>query len=155
MIIVEEAVLLRALQGVIDLFLIPKFNELNMNASGDWIESLTPEVEGEHGVIKGKYYTYWLVNGRQPGTYAPIAPLIRWVGFKLGLSGKDAVSAAYAINNKIKNEGTTHYETQGTDLLDVLKSPEVTQYLYTTIGLSLVGQITLELKRRLWQTIQQ
>ena len=40
------------------------------------------------------------------GTYVPITVLARWAGRKLGLSEKEALSAAYAIQTKIANEGT-------------------------------------------------
>lgn len=36
--VLTETDIKQVLQGVIDLYLIPKFNELNMNATGEWIE---------------------------------------------------------------------------------------------------------------------
>lgn len=43
--------------------------------------------------------------GRMPGKAPPFDPIHEWVRVKLGLQEPDATSAAWAIVNKIKNEG--------------------------------------------------
>lgn len=134
------------MQEVIDTFLIPKFISLGMNASGRWIKSLEARAENNRGEIWGLDYTYYLVNGRSPGKRPPIAPLVRWVGYKFGLSGQQATSAAYAVANKIASEGTSYYPS-GTDLLEILQSKEVTQFVFEKISANLSGQITAEIKR--------
>jgi hypothetical protein len=113
------------LKGVIDLFLIPRFEELGMNASGEWRDNL--EVRGSS--IWGRSYTEQLVYGRRPGTFAPIAPLIKWVEVKLGITGQEGIGVAWAINHKIKNEGTSYYQQGGTTLLEVLNEPETLDYI--------------------------
>lgn len=143
---IPEQSILNAMQGVIDNVLIPKFIELGMNASGEWINSLEARVNGQTGEIWGRDYTYYLVNGRAPGNRPPIQPLIRWVGYKLGLSGVEATGAAFAIANKIAKEGTDYFP-DGTDLLEVLSSKETTQYVYDTIGAELSGQIRASIVR--------
>ena len=145
---VTDQLIIQTLQEVIDLFLIPKFMALGMNASGSWISALTPAVENGKGVIKGKYYTYYLVNGRAPGNAPPVAPLISWVQNKFGISGAQGVGIAYAVSKKIAKEGTSYYPS-GTELLEVLQSKEVTDYIYEKIRVDLKNSVTLEIKRML------
>lgn len=136
------------MQEVIDKFLIPKFISLGMNASGQWISSLQARAESGRGEIWGMDYTRYLVNGRAPGKRPPIQPLVQWVGYKFGLSGQEATGAAFAIANKIAKEGTDYYPN-GTDLLEVLQSPDVTQYIYDSAQVELVGVVSAEIKRNL------
>lgn len=153
MIAVSDEILTQTLQEVVDNFLIPKFLSLGMNASGSWIKALRVEVVNGKGYIKGKDYTYYLVNGRSGGNKPPITPLISWVQQKLGKSGREGIGIAYAVQNKIAKEGTDYYPN-GTDLLEVLQSKEVTQYIYTRIGQNISGQLQSEIKRRLKQTFK-
>lgn len=136
------------MQGVIDNFLIPKFNELGMNASGQWINSLMPMVSNGNGEIWGMDYTYWLANGRKPGTAPPVSALIPWVTAKLGVGGSQARSVAFAVAQKIKNEGTEYYPN-GTDLLTVLESKEVKDYIYSRFGQGITAQINELLKKQI------
>ena len=138
--------IIQTLQEVVNNFLIPKFINLGMNASGSWINSLEVGVENGRGVIKGKDYTYYLVNGRAPGNAPPIAPLVSWVGYKFGLSGREALGAAFAISKKIANEGTSYYPN-GTDLLEVLQSKDVTDFIYEKLRIDLKNKVTLEIKK--------
>jgi len=153
MITVSDELLTQTLQEVVDTFLIPKFLSLGMNASGSWINALRVEVVNGTGYIKGKDYTYYLVNGRAGGNKPPITPLINWVQQKLGKSGREGIGIAYAIQNKIAKEGTDYYPS-GTDLLEVLQSKEVTQFIYTRIGENISGQLQSEIKRRLKNTFK-
>lgn len=62
-----------------------------------------------------------LEDGRQPGTYVNaegIAALTAWAGRKLGVSGKDATSAAFAIATLIHKRGLPgrHYLAQAAPL---------------------------------------
>lgn len=131
----------RVMRGVIERFLIPKFLSLGMNATGDWINALEARADENTGEIWGLDYTEYLVNGRPPSEKKPpIAPLVRWATAKLGVSGQQAVSVAFAVSNKIAKEGTSYYPS-GTDLLEVLESKEVSQYIYTELGASIAGQV--------------
>lgn len=151
MIQVDDDIIKAAMQGVIDEFLIPKFISLGMNASGKWIESLQADAIGGVGYIRGLDYTWYLANGRSNlGDAPPVQPLISWVGNKFGLYGEDAKRAAFAIRHKIKEKGTDYYP-QGTDLLEVLDSIEVQQYLYTKIGLGMRGKLRNEIMSRVWR----
>lgn len=142
----------QTLEEVIQIYLIPKFLSLGMNASGSWINSLSVEVIDGTGYIKGKDYTYYLVNGRAPGNRPPVTPLISWVAQKLGKTGAEGKGIAFAIANKIAKEGTEYFPN-GTDLLEVLQSPEVTNYVYQQLGGYMAGQIRSEIVRQLKATL--
>ena len=114
---------------VVERFLIPKFNELGMNATGQWLDSLETEARENVGVIRGQDYSEFLARGRANGNMPPIEPLITWVGAKLGLYGAEATSAAWAIAKNIAAEGTTWYQKGGSDLLEVLESEEVVSFI--------------------------
>ncbi len=148
MITISDDNLREIMTEVIRVFLIPKFIALGMNASGSWISALEARAENGRAEIWGADYTYYLVNGRADGNRPPIQPLIRWVGNKFGLSGQEAISAAFAIANKIEKEGTDYYPN-GTDLLEVLESPEVSQFIYTRLAVDINGQIAAQIKRQL------
>lgn len=129
---IPEELIIETMQNVIDLFLIPKFLSLGMNASGQWLNTLEPRVNQGNGEIWGMDYTYWLANGRKPGKRPPVSALIPWVNAKFGIGGKEAVSIAWAVAKKIENEGTEYYP-QGTDLLEILHSQEVINYIYSQL----------------------
>lgn len=152
MITVPDEVILQTMQEVIDTFLIPKFVALGMNASGQWISSLEARVVNGRGEIWGRDYTYYLVNGRAPGKRPPIAPLISWVGHKFGLSGAAAISAAFAVAKKIEQEGTEYYPN-GTDLLQVLTSPDVSTFVYNRYGVQIAAQARLQITRIIKNTL--
>ena len=133
------------LKGVIDLFLIPRFEELGMNATGEWRDNL--EVRGSS--IWGRHYTEQLVYGRAPGKYAPIAPLIKWVEVKLGLAGREAVGVAYAINHKIANEGTNYYQQGGTTLLEVLNEDATLDYIRDESMKIVKDKVMVDINRQL------
>lgn len=130
----------RVLNDVVNRFLIPKFIDLGMNATGDWISALEVRVNENTGEIWGLGYTEFLVNGRAPGKRPPITPLVRWASAKFGISGQEAISTAFAVANKIAKEGTSYYPS-GTDLLEVLESNEVSNYIYEELGGVVAGQI--------------
>ncbi|MDY3521320.1 hypothetical protein PG614_02405 [Riemerella anatipestifer] len=125
-----EAVLLK----VVDLFLIPRFKELNMRASGEWEESLEVVAEQNKGVIRGRHYSEQLAKGREGGSLPPVEAIEKWVKVKFGLSGKEARQRAWAIAKKIEQSGTTHYQKGGTDLLEVLEEPRVILFLQEELG---------------------
>lgn len=145
---ISDDVIIQTMQGVIDNFLIPKFISLGMNATGSWINALQPRAVNGNGEIWGMDYTYWLVNGRKPGKMPPIAPLITWVNAKFGIGGPESKGIAFAIAQKIKNEGTEYYP-DGTDLIEVLNSPECKAYVEQQLGIWITVEITKTLKKQL------
>jgi hypothetical protein len=145
---IPDELILSTMQGVIDNFLKPKFISLGMNATNNWINSLTPMVVNGNGEIWGMNYTYWLVNGRAPGKRPPVSALIPWVNAKFGIGGKEAVSIAWAVAKKIEKEGTEYYP-DGSDLLEILYSSEVTNYIYSQYRIGFNVEINKILKKQL------
>lgn len=154
MIIIPNEKIIEVMQEVIDNYLKPKFIELGMNASGEWLNSLEPRAYNGNGEIWGRDYTYYLVNGRAGGSMPPITPLVNWVGNKLGIYGKEGLSVAFAVAKKIEREGTDYYPN-GTDLLEVLESPEVTQFVYNRFEIEISGMIRSQIVRSLQNTFSQ
>jgi len=133
------------LRNVIDLFLIPRFEELGMNATGQWKDNL--EVRGSS--IWGRDYTNQLVYGRRPGKFAPIAPLIKWVEVKLGLTGSQAVGVAYAVNHKLKNEGSNYFQQGGTTLLQILNEPKTLDYITQQASIIITDKVKADAFKQL------
>lgn len=137
------------MQWIVSDILIPHFMGLGLNASGEWVQNLNTRVEGDVGIINGRKYTEQLVWGRKPGKRPPISALEKWVQVKLGLSGKQALGAAFAIANKIAKEGTEIYKNNGTDLLEVLNKPENIKRINEYLGNRLKTEATLFIQRQI------
>ena len=133
---ISDETIIEAIQGVIDNFLKPKFISLGMNATGRWLDSLEARAVNGNGEIWGMDYTYWLANGRAPNKDQSIKAKVNfavWMAngndvFKSWLAAKGLTEYGVAIAYKIADKGTNYYPN-GTDLLDVLNSQEVKQYL--------------------------
>lgn len=145
---ISDELIISTMQGVINNFLVPRFIELGMNATGSWINALEPRITNGNGEIWGFDYTYFLANGRKPGKQPPVSALIPWVNAKFGIGGQQAVSIAWAVSKKIQKEGTNYYP-EGTDLLTVLESNEVKNYIYSRIQQGVTAQVTAILKKQL------
>jgi hypothetical protein len=133
------------LNEVIRLFLIPKHKELGMEATGEWINSL----ESKGNVIRGRKYTEQLVYGREAGKAPPIAPLENWVNAKFGITGKQATSFAFAISKKIAKEGTSWHQKGGSDLLEVLETRQVLEFINSKLSRYFQTEISLQIIRNL------
>jgi hypothetical protein len=130
---------------VVQKVLFPKFDQLGMNASGNWKE--TTRAEGN--TIIGPAYTEQLAKGRAPGARPPISPIEKWVEAKLGLSGKQATSVAWAISINIAKKGTTWHQKGGTDILEVLESKEVYDLFVKTYALEVKAILSDNFRRSL------
>ena len=137
------------MEWIVSDILIPHFMGLGLNASGEWVQNLNTRVEGDKGIINGRKYTEQLVWGRKPGKRPPISALEKWVQVKLGLSGKQALGAAFAIANKIAKEGTEIYKNNGTDLLEVLNKPENLRRINEHLGNRLKTDVMLFIQRQI------
>ena len=137
------------MQWIVSDILIPHFMGLGLNASGEWVQNLNTRVEGDQGIINGRKYTEQLVWGRKPGKRPPISALEKWVQVKLGLSEKQALGAAFAIANKIAQEGTEIYKNNGTDLLEVLNKPENIRRINEYLGSRLKTDAMLFIQRQI------
>lgn len=95
--------------------IITDLNNQNKNASLQLAKSLKSETSSTATLVtvrfKAKSYWRQVDKGRRPGKFVPIKPLVRWARLKLGLSGDEATSAAFAISRSIKKKGT-----KGTDI---------------------------------------
>jgi hypothetical protein len=131
------------LKEVINRFLIPKFNQLGMNASGEWLNSL----EVDYNTIRGRKYTEQLVNGRRGGSMPPINAIEDWVKAKFGYSGQNAKSMAWAVAKSIEKKGTSWHKKGGSDLLEVLESSECIDFINNEIGKYLKTELTLTFQR--------
>lgn len=149
MIYVTEQQIIIIIQKVVDNFLIPRFNELGMNATGQWLESL--EVVAKDGIsaIRGRDYSEQLAKGRASGKMPPIAPIERWVNAKLGIQGKQANSIAWGIAKKIQKEGTSWYQKGGTNLIELLSEPAIIEFINKEIQQTLTIKVEEKLKREI------
>jgi hypothetical protein len=143
--LIPDAKFEEILTEVINRFLIPKYDALGMRATGNWAQKL----EAKGNVIRGEKYTEQLVYGRAAGKAPPIAPLENWVQAKFGISGKQATSFAFAISKKIAKEGTTWKKRGGSDLLEVLETAEVINFINSKLARYFQAEITLQIQREL------
>lgn len=140
------------LNKVIELFVMPRFQELGMRASGNWEENVTGKSTGLNtGAIIGPDYTESLTKGTPPGTLVPIPDLVKWAKAKLNLSEEQATGAAYAIQKRIFENGTTWYQENGSDLMEVLEEPRTVQYVQEQVG----GKFQLKIEDQLRRNAQE
>lgn len=138
----------RVLTEVVNRFLIPKFIDLGMNATGDWINALEVRVNENTGEIWGLDYTEFLVNGRPPNKNQDKKALAKFAvgmfykneSYKRWLSARGLNEYGIQIAYKIAKEGTSYYPS-GTDLLEVLESNDVSNYIYKELGGVMAGQL--------------
>lgn len=139
---------------VIQRFLIPKFRELGMRASGEWEEN----VHARGNEIWGRDYTEYLSDGRPPNKDQDPEALHRWVGWAGSTFLKDWVQnkglnvSPYAVAYKIAREGTDWYPN-GSDLLEVLESKDVVDFINEGLSVFIIRDVTLEFKRYVKQLI--
>ena len=140
MLVIPPEVILEILNRVVDEFLVPKFHELNMNASGKWLESLEVDADHNTGVIKGQDYTKYLVQGREPNADQDPAALRAWAVYygKTVIAdwarAKGITIDPIAIAYKIARDGTTWHQKGGSDLLEVLSSPDVIAFINRNVA---------------------
>jgi hypothetical protein len=129
------------LNEVIDKFLIPRYKELGMEASGNWARQLEVRTKPNGGQIWGEKYSEQLVYGRRPGKMPPVNAISRW------LQQKGINANPWAVAKVIAEKGTTWYQRGGSDLLEALKDPETINYLNSKIAGFLQARVRLELIR--------
>lgn len=86
--------------------LVKAIDGIGLTMDGDVRQQAFAEVSGS-GIEFGSSaaHAQWVVSGTKPH-WAPVAPLIRYADKKLGLSGEEAKSVGYAIQQKIARVGT-------------------------------------------------
>lgn len=136
------------MDDVVERFLLPRFHELKMNATGDWEKAVTGEAEPNRGIIMGLDYTEQLVHGQKPTT-VPLTDLKRWAKAKFKVNDRVAEVVAARVQRKIKKKGTSWYEKGGSSLLEVLEEPAVINYINANLRTIVIPNITEHLKRQL------
>lgn len=132
------------LTNVINLFLIPKFNELGMKASGEWEEN----IEAKGNEIWGRDYTEYLTKGRPPNESddpKDIAKFARWAGATFigkWVQDKGLDLNPYAVAYTIAKKGTKRYP-EGSDLLEILETEEVKDYINQELSKVLIDRFIL------------
>lgn len=140
------------LNKVIELFVMPRFQELGMRASGNWEENVSGQSTGLNtGAIIGPDYTESLTKGTPPGTLVPIPDLVKWAKVKLNLSEEHATGAAYAIQKRIFEKGTTWYQEDGSDLMEVLEEPRTLSFIQEEVG----GKFQIKIAENLVRNAQE
>jgi hypothetical protein len=151
--LIPDSIFESVLNDVIKLFLIPKHKELGMEATGEWIKSL----EAKGNTIRGRKYTEQLVNGRNPNKNQNPKELRKWavgVGSPGGYiyewaKAKGVNIPPIAIAYKIAREGTSWKQKGGSDLLEVLETKEVINFINKEIGKYYIAETQLEIQRQL------
>ena len=98
------------ISNVIISALVEEIKLQGHNDTGKLINSFesTETETGKKTTIEILFFNYgmFLNYGRKPGSYVPFAVLFDWVKRRLNLSGLQARSATFAINQKIFKEGS-------------------------------------------------
>lgn len=141
----------QVIEKVINRFLLPRFHELGMEATGEWRHNLEIELGDDSATIKGRNYSEQLARGRKPGTLPPITPIKRWVQAKFGYGEEESESIAWAVAQKIKREGTTWYKKGGTNLIEILSEPETIEFVQN----ELEGILKVKIQENLIRNTQQ
>lgn len=104
--------------------LVAKYDALGMRASGAWAKELEVRSQGLKAGIWGLHYSEYLVNGRGPGKFPPIAAIEKWIEDK-GITPVDisVSSLAFLIARKIAREGTQYFKEAPTDLISDVLTP--------------------------------
>ena len=142
---ITESQIEEILDEVIKLFFIPKFDSYGMNATGEWKKN----VEAIGSSIWGRDYTEQLAYGRKPGSFVPIAPLQKWAMAKFGMDEQSALGMAFAVSKNIQKNGTTWYQKGGTDLLSILDTAPVINFINKKVAKIVTNLVKTELEAEL------
>lgn len=153
--LLTEADINAILREVVDKFLIPRFDDLGMNASGKWKDSLQTEYDKATSVgkIRGMDYTKFLTIGRNPNAdqseeglrafavWAGNTFIGDWVRDK-GISA-DPIAVAYSIG---KN-GTTWKQKGGSNLLEVFQEKQTIDFITSRVRAVVTPRVAEQLRR--------
>lgn len=154
-----EKAIAETMTWVVDTILIPHFQSLGLNASGEWIANVNTRVEGETGIINGRKYTEQLVWGRKPmkeglATHKEKAAWAYGMSqnnerFKNWLNIRGLSEYGFQVAYKIADVGTNIYQNGGTDLLEILERPETIQMINEHLSQHLKVEVQLYLEREI------
>lgn len=139
---------------VIDKFLIPRYIELGMKASGEWQQTLgVDRTSVNSAVIKGRFYTEFLTKGRGANRDQSPEGIRRWAVWAGSTFIKDWVQAKgisanpIAVAYSIARKGTSWKRKGGSDLLEVLTEPETIRYVQERLAVIARPRIAEQLRR--------
>lgn len=132
---------------IVENFLVPRFKELGMDATGEWQTNLEVIATDKTGIIRGRDYTQQLALGRRPGKRPPIAPIQKWAMAKFGLNEKEALGMAFGVATNIAKRGTTWHQKGGSTLLEVLSEQKVIDFIQDELKAIATVKIAEELQR--------
>ena len=143
------------LDDVIRLFLIPRFEQLGMNATGQWRDN----VEARGSSIWGEHYTVQLVNGRRPNADQSPDAIRRWSygmakfnpEFMRWLQARGLQEYGVQIAYKIGEQGTQYYRDGGTTLLEVLNEQQTIDYIAEQVGLIITDNMIKDINKQLFK----
>lgn len=155
--IVPSHIVEQTITDVVNLFLIPRFMDLGMNATGNWRNSLEVKMVSDGAEIYAPKYTEQLVWGRRPNQDQSPEAIRRWAygmanfneEFKAWLRARGLENYGIQIAYKIAEQGTSWYRKGGSDLLEVLQSDEVIEFISERLGSYVFKEVTLDLEREL------
>lgn len=156
-----EDEILMILEEVVDNFLLPRFNQLKMEASGEWRDSIETVYDGgDQGRIRGRFYSYWLAKGRNANRDQSPEGLRRWAVWAGSTFIKDWVrdkgipADPIAVAYSIAKKGTTWKAKGGSNLLEVLEEPETIKYIQNRMRAIVAPKIADELRRSAVQILK-
>lgn len=149
-----EDEILMILEEVVDNFLLPRFNQLKMEASGEWRDSIETVYDGgDQGRIRGRFYSYWLAHGRNANRDQSPEGLRRWAVWagstfiKDWVRDKGLAADPIAVAYSIAKRGTSWRAKGGSNLLEVLEEPETIRYIQNRMRAIVAPKIADELRR--------
>ena len=155
----DEQEIIETMQWVVDDILIPHFMQLGLDATGEWRESLNVRADGQTGIINGRKYTDQLVYGRKPNADQSHQAKAKWAygmanyndGFKKWLQVRGLNDFGFQVAYKIADVGTNIYQNGGTDLLEILETPEVQKKITQRFQGLITAKVQLMLEREIKQ----
>lgn len=136
-----EQILSKEADLLIDEFVV-QYDKLGMRASGQWANTLDNRTSGLTLSIFGQDYTEFLVDGRKPGKFPPIAKIEQWIKDK-GIAPIERTikisSLAFLIARKIAREGTEYFKQGGTDLVEAVVTPQRIQDIIDKVSVFFIG----------------
>lgn len=142
---IPQLAIMQALGKAIEI-LIRRYDELDLRATGNWAEALEAKVENNRGLILGLDYTKYMAQGRPSGKPAPVRDILDWMLAKKSFKGEKSLGRAIAISKTIGKQGTRAYQKGGTDILDILKSSEISDVFNEEMKIRLIAVISENLR---------
>ena len=153
--------ILSVIGEVVEKFLVPRFMELNMNASGEWLNNLEViATNNREAVIRGRDYSYYLVRGRGANKDQSLEGLRKWAVWagntfiKEWVRNKGLAADPIAVAMSIAKKGTSWKRKGGSDLLEVLTEPDTVKFIEERLRMVVQPRIVEALQRNAEETLR-